>query len=279
MWKTSRRAISLDVPLVMGILNVTPDSFSDGGRYADISAALQRADEMIAEGADVIDIGGESTRPGSKRVSADEEISRVVPVIEAISKRLDVPVSIDTSKSAVADAAVDAGAEIINDISGLRFDEAIAEVAARHKTGLVLMHSRGEFETMHSQPPVEDIITEVEKDLRRSISAAAAAGVAGEQIVLDIGIGFGKTLDQNLKLIAQLDRLVKEFARFPIMVGASRKSFLGKLLGKDDPKERLAGNLASAAIAVWNGAKILRVHDVAATVDAVKIVTQTKLRS
>ena len=195
MWKTSRREISLDVPLVMGILNVTPDSFSDGGRYADINAALKRADEMIAEGADVIDIGGESTRPGSKRVSADDEISRVVPVIEAISKRLDVPVSIDTSKSAVANAAVDAGAEIINDISGLRFDEAIAEVAARHKTGLVLMHSRGEFETMHSQPPVEDIITEVEKDLRRSISAAAAAGVAGEQIALDIGLGFGKTLD------------------------------------------------------------------------------------
>ena len=279
MWKTSRREISLVVPLVMGILNVTPDSFSDGGRYADINAALQRADEMIAEGADVIDIGGESTRPGSRRVSADDEISRVVPVIEAISKRLDVPVSIDTSKSAVADAAVDAGAEIINDISGLRFDEAIAEVAARHKTGLVLMHSRGEFETMHSQPPVEDIITEVEKDLRRSISAAAAAGVAAEQIVLDIGIGFGKTLDQNLKLIAQLDRLVNEFPVFPIMVGASRKSFLGKLLGKDDPKERLSGSLASAAIAVWNGAKILRVHDVAATVDAVKIVTQTKLRS
>lgn len=279
MWKTSRREISLDVPLVMGILNVTPDSFSDGGRYADINAALKRADEMIAEGADVIDIGGESTRPGSKRVSADDEISRVVPVIEAISKRLDVPVSIDTSKSAVANAAVDAGAEIINDISGLRFDEAIAEVAARHKTGLVLMHSRGEFETMHSQPPVEDIITEVEKDLRRSISAAAAAGVAGEQIALDIGLGFGKTLDQNLKLIAQLDRLVKEFPGFPILVGASRKSFLGKLLGKDDPKERLSGSLASAAIAVWNGAKILRVHDVAATVDAVKIVSQTKLRS
>ena len=278
MWKTSRREISLDVPLVMGILNVTPDSFSDGGRYADINAALQRAGEMIAEGADVIDIGGESTRPGSRRVSADDEISRVVPVIEAISKRLDVPVSIDTSKSAVADAAVDAGAEIINDISGLRFDEAIAEVAARHKTGLVLMHSRGEFETMHSQPPVEDIITEVEEDLRRSISSAAAAGVAAEQIVLDIGIGFGKTLDQNLKLIAQLDRLVNEFPVFPILVGASRKSFLGKLLGKDDPKERLSGSLASAAIAVWNGAKILRVHDVAATVDAVKIVTQTKLR-
>lgn len=279
MWKTSRREISLDVPLVVGILNVTPDSFSDGGRYADINAALKRVDEMIAEGADVIDIGGESTRPGSTRVSADDEISRVVPVIEAISKRLDVPVSIDTSKSAVANAAVDAGAEIINDISGLRFDEAIAEVAARHKTGLVLMHSRGEFETMHSQPPVEDIITEVEKDLRRSISAAAAAGVAGEQIALDIGLGFGKTLDQNLKLIAQLDRLVKEFPGFPILVGASRKSFLGKLLGKDDPKERLSGSLASAAIAVWNGAKILRVHDVAATVDAVKIVTQTKLRS
>lgn len=279
MWKTSRREISLDVPLVMGILNVTPDSFSDGGRYADINAALQRADEMIAEGADVIDIGGESTRPGSKRVSADDEISRVVPVIEAISKRIDVPVSIDTSKSAVADAAVDAGAEIINDISGLRFDEAIAEVAARRKTGLVLMHSRGEFETMHSQPPVEDILTEVEEDFRRSISSAAAAGVAAEQIVLDIGIGFGKTLDQNLKLIAQLDRLVNEFPVFPILVGASRKSFLGKLLGKDDPKERLSGSLASAAIAVWNGAKILRVHDVAATVDAVKIVTQTKLRS
>lgn len=271
MWKTSRRAISLDVPLVMGILNVTPDSFSDGGRYADISAALQRADEMIAEGADVIDIGGESTRPGSARVAEQVEIDRVVPVIEEIASRFDVPISIDTSKSKVAEAAVAAGAEIINDISGLRFDERIAEVAAATNAGLVLMHSRGKFDTMHSQPPVENIVVEVSNDFRRSIAIAEAFGVAKDQIVLDVGIGFGKTVEQNLELLARLDIIAGAFSDHALLVGVSRKSFIGKLLDGAEPDQRLSGSIAAAVIAVMNGSRIIRAHDVRATVDALRI--------
>lgn len=256
----------------MAILNVTPDSFSDGGRYASIDAALAQAEKMIADGGDIIDIGGESTRPGSARVSVDEEIARVVPVIEAIAKQFDIPISIDTSKSEVARAAVDAGAEIINDISGLRFDERIATVAAEKGTGLVLMHSRGEFETMHSQPPVEDIIAEVTTDFYRSISTAEKHGVKPEQIVLDIGIGFGKTLDQNLELIAKLDKLTADFPQYPMLVGTSRKSFIGKLLNDAPPDKRLSGSLATAAIAVWNGAKIIRVHDVKETRETLQVI-------
>lgn len=271
MWKTSRREISLDVPLVMGILNVTPDSFSDGGRYADISAALQRADEMIAEGADVIDIGGESTRPGSARVAEQVEIDRVVPVIEEIASRFDVPISIDTSKSKVAEAAVAAGAEIINDISGLRFDERIAEVAAATNAGLVLMHSRGKFDTMHSQPPVENIVVEVSNDFRRSIAIAEAFGVAKDQIVLDVGIGFGKTVEQNLELLARLDIIAGAFSDHALLVGVSRKSFIGKLLDGAEPDQRLSGSIAAAVIAVMNGSRIIRAHDVRATVDALRI--------
>ena len=256
----------------MAILNVTPDSFSDGGRYASIDAALAQAEKMIADGGDIIDIGGESTRPGSARVSVDEEIARVVPVIEAIAKQFDIPISIDTSKSEVARAAVDAGAEIINDISGLRFDERIATVAAEKGTGLVLMHSRGEFETMHSQPPVEDIIAEVTTDFYRPISTAEKHGVKPEQIVLDIGIGFGKTLDQNLELIAKLDKLTADFPQYPMLVGTSRKSFIGKLLNDAPPDKRLSGSLATAAIAVWNGAKIIRVHDVKETRETLQVI-------
>lgn len=270
-WQTSRRKIALESPVVMGVLNVTPDSFSDGGKFANVDAALRRAEEMTAEGADILDIGGESTRPGSGRVPEDKEISRVVPVIEAIAKRFDIPISIDTSKSAVAKAAVDAGAEIINDISGLRFDEEIAAVAARNKTGLVLMHSRGEFETMHSQPPVDDILADVENDFRRALGRAENYGVEREAIVLDIGIGFGKTVDQNLELIAKLDKLGHTFSGYPLLVGASRKSFIGKLLGGAEADERLAGSLAVAVAAVMKGASILRVHDVKETVDAIKI--------
>ena len=272
-WQTSRRPLDLARrPLVMGILNVTPDSFSDGGKFADFDAALKQAEQMITDGADILDIGGESTRPGSSRISGDEEIARVVPVIEAIAKRFDIPISIDTTKSEVAQAAIKAGAEIVNDISGLRFDPSIADVAAQHQTGLVLMHSRGEFETMHSQPPVEDIMTEVAADFHRAITKAEASGVRPESIVLDIGIGFGKTLDQNLEMIAKLDKLVLEFDQYPILVGTSRKSFIGKILDGAQPKERLSGSLASVAIAVWNGAKIVRVHDVKETVETVKIV-------
>lgn len=255
----------------MGILNVTPDSFSDGGRYAGLDAALARAEEMIGEGATIIDIGGESTRPGSERVSAEAEIDRVEPVIAAIALRFDVPISIDTSKSEVAEAAVDAGAEIINDISGLRFDVRIAEVAATSKAGLVLMHSRGEFDAMHSQPPVDDIVAEVLNDFRRSLAIAEAAGVNSEAIVLDIGIGFGKSVEQNLELLAKLDTIASAFSNHALLVGASRKSFIGKLLGGAQPEDRLSGSLAAAVVAVMNGACIIRAHDVKATVDALKI--------
>lgn len=271
-WQTSRRQIDLSRPLVMGILNVTPDSFSDGGKYADPKAALRRAEAMIAEGADIIDLGGESTRPGSQPVSAETEAERTIPIIEAIVKRFDTPISIDTSKSDVAGRAVDAGAEIINDISGLRFDANIARVAAGRNAGLILMHSRGEFGSMHSQPAVEDIIAELTAGLWRSVETARSAGVADAAIVLDIGIGFGKTLGQNLELIAKLDRLVSEFEPYPILVGTSRKSFIGKILDDAPPTERLGGSIASALAAVLNGARIVRVHDVRETVGALKIV-------
>jgi dihydropteroate synthase len=271
-WLTSRRNILLDRPLVMGILNITPDSFSDGGKFVSVNDALRQAEQIIEDGADIIDIGGESTRPGSSQVPADEEIRRVVPVIEAIEKRFDVPISIDSSKSSVAEAAVTAGAEIINDIAGLRWDEHIAAVAAKHETGLVLMHSRGEFATMHSQPPADNIIDVVAADLRRAVMAAEAHGVSHAQIVLDVGIGFGKTAVQNLELLAKLDKLVGEFERFPFLVGASRKSFIGTLLGDVPPDKRLIGSLVSVAVAVWNGAKIVRAHDVKETAEAVKMV-------
>ena len=266
----------MEKTLVMAILNVTPDSFSDGGEFFSIDAALRRAEKLFEAGADILDIGGESTRPDSARVSVAEEIRRVVPVIEAVSKRFDIPVSIDTSKSEVAEQAVDAGAEIINDVSGLRFDEKIAQIAAAKNSGLVLMHLRGDFETMHRQKPVADILKEVSEGFRQSLEKAESFGVKPERIALDIGAGFSKTFNQNLELLAKLDKLKKEFPEFPILVGTSRKSFIGKILGDVPVDERLNGSLASAAIAVWNGANIVRVHDVKATVEALKIVEAIK---
>ncbi len=256
----------------MAILNVTPDSFSDGGKIVSVDAAVRQAERFIGVGAAILDVGGESTRPGSKRVLIDEEIDRVVPVIEAITDRFDIPISIDTTKAEVAEAALGAGAEIINDISGLRFDERIAEVAARTTAGLVLMHSRGEFEAMHSQEPVADIVAEVSSGFRGSLATAERCGVSADSIVLDVGIGFGKTLEQNLELIGKLDRLIAEFPQYPMLVGASRKSFIGKILDDAPVNERLRGSLAAAAIAIWNGAKIVRVHDVAETVEMIKTV-------
>ncbi len=269
--QTSRRQISLASPLVMGILNVTPDSFSDGGSFLHVDAAVKQTEQMISGGADIIDIGGESTRPGSQRVPAEVEVERIVPIIDAIQKKFDTPISIDTTKFAVARAALDAGAEIINDISGLRWDESIAELAAETNAGLVLMHSRGSFETMHEQPPVDDILAEVIRDLRRAISTANSHGVKDEQLVLDVGIGFGKTAEQNLELIAKLDKIVSEFENFPVLVGASRKSFIGKILDDAPPTERLGGSIASAIASVANGAKIVRVHDVKETVASLKV--------
>jgi len=273
IWPTSKRSIGLTAPVVMGILNVTPDSFSDGGRFADLDSASRRAERMIAEGAAIIDVGGESTRPGSERVEEQVEIDRVVPVIQAIVSQFDVPISIDTSKSKVAEAAIAAGAEIINDISGLRFDEDIAKVAAVSKAGLVLMHSRGEFETMHSQPPLEDILAEVEGDFRRSIAVAEAKDVSRDAIVLDVGIGFGKTLAQNLELLARLDTIADAFRENALLVGASRKSFIGKVLDGAPPDQRLSGSIAAAVVAVMHGARIIRAHDVKPTSDALRIAT------
>jgi dihydropteroate synthase len=276
IWQTSHREISLEKTLVMAILNVTPDSFSDGGMFFAIEEALQQAEKLISEGADILDIGGESTRPNSARVSAEEETQRVCPVIEEISKRFDIPISVDTSKAETAERAVQAGAEIINDVSGLRFDEQIAGVAAKYETGLVLMHLRGEFETMHKQEPVSDILREVSSSFRQSIDKAESFGVKKEQICLDIGIGFSKTFEQNLELLAKLDKLVNEFSDFPFLVGTSRKSFIGKILNNAPADKRLYGSLATIAIAVWNGARIVRVHDVGETVETLKIIEAVK---
>ena len=270
-WKTARRTILIDRPLVMGILNITPDSFSDGGEYLSVNYALKRAEKMIGEGADIIDIGGESTRPGSKVVSVDEEIRRVVPVIEAIAKRFDVPLSVDTTKSAVAEKAIDAGAEIVNDISGLRFDTSIADVAASSKAGLVLMHSLGTFQTMHTEPPVENIVEKVANEFRQAIHLAKSRGALDEQIALDVGIGFGKTQEQNLELLAKLGKLAREFSEYPMLVGASRKTFIGRITGEATAAKRLGGSIAAAVIALRNGANIVRVHDVKETVAAIKI--------
>ena len=270
-WQTSRRKLSLERPLVMAILNVTPDSFSDGGNYLSIEDALRRAEQMIANGADIIDVGGESTRPGSESVGTREELRRTIPVIEAMAKRFDTPISIDTTKSEVARQALGAGAEIINDISGLRFDEQIANFAAASGAGLVLMHSRGEFESMHTQQPVDDILGEVAADFRRALKIAEGGGVTADNIALDIGLGFGKTFEQNLELLAKLDKIVNEFTAYPMLVGASRKSFIGKITGDRPANERLGGSIAAALLAVENGAKILRVHDVRETVDALRV--------
>jgi dihydropteroate synthase len=276
-WRTSRRVLDYgNRALVMAIINVTPDSFSDGGKIVDVDDALRQADRFIAEGADILDIGGESTRPGSSRVPPDEEIRRVVPVIEEIAKRFDIPISVDTSKSEVARAAARAGAEIINDISALRFDEKIAEVAAADGTGLVLMHSRGEFETLHGQPPVEDIIQDVSDSFRKSVATAERLGVEPACIALDPGIGFGKTQEQNLELLAKLGRLVAEFPQYPMLIGTSRKSFIGRILDDAPVNKRLSGSLATAAIAVWNGARIVRVHEVRETIEAIKIIEAAK---
>jgi dihydropteroate synthase len=277
LWRTSRREIVCsEKTLVMAILNVTPDSFSDGGEFYTVENALQQAEKLINAGADILDIGGESTRPKSERVSNTDEIRRVVPLIEAISKRFDVPISIDTNKAEVAEKAFEAGAEIINDVSGLRFDENIAKVSAANKTGLVLMHLRGDFATMHNQTSVSNILQEVSDGFRWSLEKAKRFGVRENQIVLDCGVGFSKTFEQNLELVAKLDKLYKEFPLFPALVGVSRKSFIGRALNDAPVDKRLYGTIAATVIAAWNGANIVRVHDVAETVEALKVIDSIK---
>ena len=277
-WKLARRSLPYgERTLVMGVLNVTPDSFSDGGEFFSLDRAVAHAEQMIAEGADIIDIGGESTRPGSAFVSEEEELQRVIPVIERLAAKSSVPVSIDTTKSSVARAAIEAGAEIVNDISALRFDPAIADEAAKAKAGLVLMHSRGTPKNMQELPPVDDIMSEVIGELRNSVLVAEERGVTRDRIAIDPGIGFGKTLAQNVELIAKLDQLVIAFAEFPIMIGTSRKSFIGKLLDNAPADDRLHGTIASVAASVMNGAHIVRVHDVRAAVEAVRIADAFRL--
>jgi dihydropteroate synthase len=272
-WKLARRSLPYgERTLVMGVLNVTPDSFSDGGKYFSLAGALARAEQMIAEGADIIDVGGESARPGSQFISEEEELRRVIPVIEKLATNTSVPISIDTTKSAVARAALQSGAEIINDISGLRFDPGIAEVAAASKAGLVLMHARGTPKNMQELPPVTDVISEVTRGLRESLATATERGLARESMAIDPGIGFGKTAEQNLELIGKLDQLARDFPKFPIVIGTSRKGFIGKLLNEAPANARLFGTIATVVAAILNGAHLVRVHDVKPTVDAVRVV-------
>lgn len=271
-WKIARRSLAYgERTLVMGILNVTPDSFSDGGKFFSFDQALAHAERMIAEGADIIDVGGESTRPGSEFVSEQEEMDRVIPVIERLSSQTALPISIDTTKGSVARAALEAGAEIVNDISGLRFDPEIANEVARTSAGLVLMHSRGTPKDMQKLPPAENILNEVFSGLRESVRGAQERGVPSYNIAIDPGIGFSKTTEQNVELIAKLDQIAREFVEFPILIGTSRKSFLSKLLGGAVADERLSGSLATVVASVLRGAHMVRVHDVRATVEAVRV--------
>ncbi|MGB2625082.1 MAG: dihydropteroate synthase [Candidatus Acidiferrum sp.] len=250
--------------LVMGVLNVTPDSFSDGGKFFDAQKAVEHAIALESEGADLIDIGGESTRPGSESVSAEEELRRVLPVLGALQRVLKIPVSIDTQKAEVAEAALEAGAQMINDISGLKTDARIAEVAAKHGVPIVLMHSRGEPGTMQKGPFARDVLQDVVKGLREAVGKARKAGVAKSQIILDPGIGFGKSYSQNYELIEKLPLLAK--LGYPLLVGTSRKGFLGATLARDGKpapaEERIWGTAATVTASILNGAHIVRVHDV-----------------
>lgn len=245
--------------LVMGVLNLTPDSFYDGGRYGTPQAAVARALAMVDEGADIIDIGGESSRPGSRPASVDEELARVIPVVEGLASTCDVLISVDTTKSAVARAAIAHGARIINDISALRFDPEMGEVVARGGTFLVLMHMQGSPETMQHNPAYADVVAEIKDFLRERMDVATSAGIDRARLIVDPGIGFGKSLAHNLDILRQLASF-KQLG-VPILVGLSRKSFLGEIL--DLPTtERLVGTIAANAIAIANGADIIRVHDV-----------------
>ncbi len=252
--------LSLDRPLIMGVLNVTPDSFSDGGCYRSLDDALRRGEAMAAEGADLLDVGGESTRPGAAEVGADEETERVVPVIEALRRALALPLSVDTSKAAVARAAVAAGAEFINDVSGLSFDASMAATAAASEAGLFLMHTRGRPDRMQQDTDYADLLGEVVDYLRQGLDRARAAGVPEAKLAVDPGIGFGKSVEGNLELLRRLPEL-QSLGR-PVLLGTSRKSFIGRVTGEADPTRRLPGTLATVALGVARGAHIFRVHDV-----------------
>ena len=262
------RALILDRPRVMGIVNVTPDSFWDGGKYDTVDAAVAHALRLAEEGADILDIGGESTRPGAEDVSLEEELRRVIPVIERLAKETALPISIDTSKPEVMRAAVAAGAGMINDVYALRREGAL-DAAAALGVPVVLMHMQGEPRSMQSAPDYEDVVAEVHRFLAERIFSAEMAGIAKKKIVVDPGFGFGKNTVHNLALLARLDRFAD--LGVPVLAGLSRKRTIGELTGHTDPHDRVHGSVAAHLIAAQRGAKLLRVHDVAATVDALKI--------
>jgi dihydropteroate synthase len=268
IWQLARRGLDLAMPVVMGILNVTPDSFSDGGLHRQVEAAVARARQMVEEGAAIIDVGGESTRPGALGISEQEELDRTLPVVERLVRELGCIVSIDTSKPAVMHAACAAGAEIVNDVQALRVAGAV-EVVARHRAGAVLMHMRGEPRSMQQDPQYADVVAEVHAFLAQRTDSCVSAGIPAAALAVDPGFGFGKTLQHNLQLMGSLDVLAA-LGR-PLLVGVSRKSMLGSPLGLPLAR-RLHPGVAAAAVAVWQGAGIVRSHDVAPTVEAVKLV-------
>jgi dihydropteroate synthase len=270
VWRCRDHTLSLgERTLVMGIVNVTPDSFSDGAMFASVDDAVAHGARLVDEGADLVDVGGESTRPGSDPIEADEELLRVVPVIEGLVKaRPGTALSVDTRKPEVASAALDAGASVINDIAGGR-NVALLETVSRTGAGVVLMHMLGDPKTMQDDPRYDDVVAEVHEFLRERIEAAVFAGIPEERVCIDPGIGFGKTVDHNLALLRAVPAL--RMLGAAVMVGASRKGFIGTLTGVDDPAARLEGSLAVAVLAAAHGADLVRVHDVAATVRALKV--------
>jgi len=259
--------------LLMGVLNVTPDSFSDGGKYFSVNAAVKQALDLERAGANILDIGGESTRPGSKGITAEEELRRVLPVLERLRGKLNISISIDTQKAAVAEAAVKAGAAMINDVSALRMDPQIAGVARRFKLPLILMHMRGEPRTMQKQPFARDVMHDVQSGLQAAVRRARKAGVSRSQIILDPGIGFGKSYAQNCELLARLPELAR--LGYPLLVGTSRKTFIGAILGSAKnplpPSKRLWGTAATVVASICGGAHIVRVHDVAEMAQVARI--------
>ena len=262
------RSLRLDRPCVMGIVNVTPDSFAGSGEHFNTKIAIAHGLRLVEEGAAILDIGGESTRPGAGEVTVEEELHRVIPVIEALAAQSSIPISIDTSKPEVMRAAVAAGAGMINDVYGLRREGAL-DAAAELRVPVVLMHMQGEPRSMQDNPHYDDVVAEVHRFLAERIFVAEMAGIDKKHILIDPGFGFGKTTRHNLQLLAQLRRFTE--LGVPVLAGLSRKRSIGELTGRDDPHERVSGSVAAHLIAAQNGAKLLRVHDVAATVDALKV--------
>jgi dihydropteroate synthase len=277
-WQLRDRILTPGVlPVVLGIVNVTPDSFSDGGRFFDTDAAVAHGLHLIEQGADQLDIGGESTRPGSQPIAQEEELSRVIPVVRRLAALTRAPLSVDTSKAEVARQALEAGAHIINDITALQGDPHMSEVVRRYRAGIILMHMQGTPATMQIEPHYDDVVAEVAGFLEARLQACLDLGIAASQVVLDPGIGFGKTTEHNLRLLARLEEL-QRLGR-PVCLGVSRKGFLGKVLGRP-LEQRLAGSLAAACFALIRGtAQLLRVHDVAETRDLVTLITEIRKKS